>query len=423
MANGKFHRAQIIIWFGNGNAYVTVRLTPDINGTPGPTETVLENALIYGVAPYPGRVAFGARTGGLWASHDLDNINVQFTSSAAATAGLSLLFLPVAQFGSSGPGSTLGTFTDQPLVNNTFALDLAFNPSNVFNDLSLYWSAATAGTVSLPASALNLDSGVFHHAQLVLDAAPGGAYASFTLTPNSLGTAGTPVNVFSNFYIAGATLANSRLEFAGRNGGLLAKIDLENVLAGFQRLAPMLLNPGESIVVVHNQAAFVSRYGSGIRVAGEFSGALANEGENLTLLGPVGEPILNFSYDPNWYPITDGGGFTLVAVDPNAPPSAWGSAQNWRASSYLGGSPGSVDPAPPAAILAVSQPAANAVSLSWPASSGTFSLYSALLLKAPTDWMPITNAPVLVSDRFVVTLPLSSLSAFYRLQGQAAQGR
>ena len=81
----------------------------------------------------------------------------------------------------------------------------------------------------------------------------------------------------------------------------------------------MLLNPGESIVVVHNRAAFISRYGTGIRVAGEFSGSLDNAGESLTLLGPLGEPILDFSYDPSWYPITDGGGFSLVAADLTAP--------------------------------------------------------------------------------------------------------
>jgi hypothetical protein len=33
LSSGKFHRAQVIVWFSGNNAYVTVRLTPDINGT------------------------------------------------------------------------------------------------------------------------------------------------------------------------------------------------------------------------------------------------------------------------------------------------------------------------------------------------------------------------------------------------------
>ncbi len=346
MANGKFHRAQVIVWFVASHAYVTARLTPDINGTPGPTETVLQNALIVGAAPYPARVAFGARTGGLWATHDLDNVTVQFTQNQAAAAGVSLLFLPVSRFGPSGPGTTLATFTDWPLAPDTLALDLAFNPWNLANNVSLYWNGAPAGSITLPAGTLQLGDGVFHHARLQLDALGGGACATATLTPNSLGTPGAPVNVFSNLFIPGVTLGNSRLEFAARNGGLAAKLDLDNVQGAFQALVPLLLDPGQSIVVVHNLAAFASRYGTGARVAGQFSGSLDTAGQPLVLLGPVGEPILDFSWDPAWYPITDGGGFSLVAVDPNAPLVAWGLAGNWRPSSRARGFARRRGPAP-----------------------------------------------------------------------------
>jgi hypothetical protein len=418
MANGRFHRAQVIVRFWNNNAYVTVRLTPDINGTPGPTETVLQNALVPGVAPYQSRVAFGARTAAGWAAHDLDNINVQFSGNAAAAGGLSLLFLPTAQFGTTGPGTTLASFSEWPLVPNTLALDLAFNPSNLFNDVSLFWNGALATNVSLPASTLNLVAGAFYHARLELDGTNGGAYASVSLTPDSLGTPGSPFNVLSNSFIPGTALGNSRLEFAGNNGGLLAKVDLENVQATFEALAPPLLNPGESIVVVHNQDAFISRYGTGIRIAGEFSGSLDNAGERLTLFGPLGEPILDFSYDPSWYPITDGGGFSLVAADLTAPPGAWGQAGNWRPSSRLGGSPGSADPPPPPAVLSATMLSGNALRLAWPASSGRFNLYSAASPKAPVEWTRVTDSPVLFGDQWVVTLSVTNRAAFYRLQGQ-----
>jgi hypothetical protein len=423
LSSGKFHRAQILVWFYGGNAYVTVRLTPNINGTPGPTETVFQDALIPGAAAYQSRVAFGARTGGAWAAHDLDNVNVQFSANAAAAAGLSLLVLPTSQFGTNGRGTTLATFTDWPLVTNTLALDLAFSPSNLVNDVSLYWNAALAFNVSLPPAALNLDAGVFHHARLQLDAASGGTYATLTLTSNSLGTAGAPLNVFSNCYIAGVALGNSRLEFAGRNGGLLGKVDLDNALTSFQSLAPILLNPGESIVVVHNLAAFISRYGTGIRVAGEFSGSLDNAGERLTLFGPLGEPILDFSYDPTWYPITDGGGFSLVAVDPTALPSAWGLAQNWRPSSGLGGSPGATDPAPPPAVLTAALAPGHVLRLAWPAGSGNFTLYSTAALDTPSQWSRVTNAPALLGDQWMLdSLPPTNRAFFYRLEGQPAGG-
>jgi hypothetical protein len=396
---------------------VTVRLTPDINGAPGPTETVLANALIPGVAPYQSRLAFGARTGGAWAAHDLDNVSAEFTSSAAAAAGLSLLILPASQFGATGPGTTLGTFTDWPIVPDGLALDLTFNPSNVFNDVSLYWNAGLAANVTLPPAALDLDDGVFHRARLQLDSTSGGVYATITLIPDSLGTPGTPLTVLSNHFLPGAILGDSRLEFAARNGGLSTIADLENVFGTFEALSPMSLLPSESIVVVANRDAFVSRYGNLIRIAGQYSGNLANEGERLALLGPLGEPILDFSYDPAWYPTTDGVGYSLVVVDPFAPTSAWGLAQNWQPSGMPGGSPGTTAPPLPASLL-ISLPApGNHLSLAWPAGAGSFFLYSTDTLAPAAQWQRVTNSPVLQSNHWVVTLsPLTNGAGFYRLQ-------
>ena len=60
---------------------------------------------------------------------------------------------------------------------------------------------------------------------------------------------------------------------------------------------------------------------------------------------PSGEEILDFSYDNNWYPITDGLGFSLVVVDENAEPDAWDRRANWRAQRRSSsGSPGAADP-------------------------------------------------------------------------------
>ncbi|HVV72280.1 MAG TPA: CotH kinase family protein [Verrucomicrobiae bacterium] len=418
MANGKFHRAQIIIWFWGGNAYTTVRLTPDINGTPGPTETVFQEALIPSGGPYQSRVAFGARTGGLWATHDLDNIHVQFTQNLAAEVGFSLEFLPVSRFGASGPGSTLSDFIDWPTTKNVLALDLTFNPADLFNNASVYWNAAPVTSIVLPPATINLDNGQFHHAHLQLDSGNGGAYATLSLTPNSLGSPGLPVNAVTNLFIPGVNLGDSRLEFAARNGGLPSRIDLDNVAGEFSSLSPLILNPGESIVVVHNLDAFRSRYGSGPRVAGEFSGSLDNSGERLTLTGPLGEPILDFTYDPAWYPSTDGDGFSLVAVDPNAAPGVWGQMNNWRPSSQPGGSPGSLDPAS-APVLSIRYLNGNQLELTWPAAAGSFALYSAADLGPVSDWTPVTNTPSLSGPNWTVSLPAADHPHFYRLQSRS----
>jgi len=107
------------------------------------------------------------------------------------------------------------------------------------------------------------------------------------------------------------------------------------------------LGPQQTVLVVRNSAAFAARYGAGLNVAGQSSGALDNAGETLRLEDAGGEKILEFAYNNSWYPITDGLGFSLVIVDQNVSWDTWGDRASWRASGQLNGSPGVNDPAPP----------------------------------------------------------------------------
>jgi CotH kinase protein/Chitobiase/beta-hexosaminidase C-terminal domain/Lamin Tail Domain len=107
------------------------------------------------------------------------------------------------------------------------------------------------------------------------------------------------------------------------------------------------LAPGESAVIVSDPAGFQSRYGTSIRILGTFTGHLGNDSDQLALIGPRHEPILDFSYSDSWYPATDGHGFSLVINDANAGTPTWNSAAGWRPSAAMGGSPGAVDPPPP----------------------------------------------------------------------------
>jgi hypothetical protein len=105
------------------------------------------------------------------------------------------------------------------------------------------------------------------------------------------------------------------------------------------------LAPGASVVVVRNLAAFASRYGGGILVAGQYDGLLENNGETIRLEDAAGEKILEFAYNNSWYPITDGEGFSLVIVNENAAWDTWGLKESWRPSSRERGSPGTNNPA------------------------------------------------------------------------------
>src|SRR5205823_278187 len=92
------------------------------------------------------------------------------------------------------------------------------------------------------------------------------------------------------------------------------------------------LDPGARTVVVANIAAFQSRYGTLIPIAGQFVGDLDNGGEKITLSGRLGETIQSFTYKDSWLPQTDGEGFSLVAIDPAQALGLFDSKFGWRAS-------------------------------------------------------------------------------------------
>ncbi|HMC28578.1 MAG TPA: lamin tail domain-containing protein, partial [Verrucomicrobiae bacterium] len=119
----------------------------------------------------------------------------------------------------------------------------------------------------------------------------------------------------------------------------------DGIVFSFTGSAITNLDPGQTVLVVKNLAAFAARYGSGLPVAGQYTGNLDNSGERLRLLDAVGEEILDFSYNNSWYPITDGLGFSLVIIDEQGEPDSWGHKESWRASSRVQGSPGQNEPA------------------------------------------------------------------------------
>ncbi len=100
--------------------------------------------------------------------------------------------------------------------------------------------------------------------------------------------------------------------------------------------------PGEFIVLAENRYKFFDRYG--FAPYGEYSGQLDNGGEWITYLNPVGDTVCHFRYsDTNGWPAqADGAGYSLVPVDFN-PVTDQTDPLDWRASVYIGGSPGMDD--------------------------------------------------------------------------------
>lgn len=134
----------------------------------------------------------------------------------------------------------------------------------------------------------------------------------------------------------------------------LAGVQITEFSAGGFTFSAGTLGPGERIVVVKDLAAFNLAYPGVTNIAaGVFSGSLANEGELISLRGPLGELLQSFTYgDSNvagWPTTPDGDGYSLEYIGPltagenpldGVPADPFDDPANWRASLQLNGSPG-----------------------------------------------------------------------------------
>lgn len=145
-----------------------------------------------------------------------------------------------------------------------------------------------------------------------------------------------------------------------RNTGTAA-VDMAGVQVGgavvYTFPSGIVLLPGEHVVIVKDQALFDARYRSGsspwfhagIRVAGVWSGSLANGGEQIMVLAANDAPVFTFTFDDDgaWPGRADGRGSSLELSDASAAPltrpereAYFSAASSWRPSSEFHGSPG-----------------------------------------------------------------------------------
>jgi hypothetical protein len=129
------------------------------------------------------------------------------------------------------------------------------------------------------------------------------------------------------------------------------------VTFNFAGSAIISLAPGQFALVVKNAAAFNLRYpGLSGHVAGVYTGNLSNSGEKVELVDTLNGTIADFDYNDGYgWPISaDGAGHSMIPLESALPGQPNGSlryAGNWRASTYIKGSPGADDPAPIASVM------------------------------------------------------------------------
>ena len=92
------------------------------------------------------------------------------------------------------------------------------------------------------------------------------------------------------------------------------------------------LSPGEEAYIVRDTVSFIMHHGEGPTILGEYQGKLDNGGERLRLeIASLGLGILDFEYEDDWYPGTDGGGQLLQIINSAAAPATWDFRESWQA--------------------------------------------------------------------------------------------
>ena len=135
----------------------------------------------------------------------------------------------------------------------------------------------------------------------------------------------------------------------------------QGVTFDFTEGTVQLLSPGEYVLVVRDLSAFTNRYPSVpvSKIAGTFAfpaQSLDNSGEKIEIQDALGREVITFTYNNIWLAATDGAGHSLVPLpDVAQTDEELDYAGNWRASVYIGGSPGTTEPDAPAVTLLLNE--------------------------------------------------------------------
>ena len=144
------------------------------------------------------------------------------------------------------------------------------------------------------------------------------------------------------------------------------------------------LAPGQVGVLVHNLAAFTSGYygnTSNIDILGSYQSSgtsFSNSGEEVTLVDAAGTTLEDFTYNPQWFPATQGDGPSLEVIDPASNPNL-NLAASWRQSPLTNGTPGYDNSYPTAAPTGLAAVVSNnKTTLTWQAVGGatTYNVYA-----------------------------------------------
>ncbi|MFM8471447.1 MAG: Calx-beta domain-containing protein [Limisphaerales bacterium] len=167
-------------------------------------------------------------------------------------------------WGQAGAIAVIGNFYQEPSI--AASLGVGFDVFNNVetgdlngNHVSIHFNGQRLQ--DFDAGAVNLKSGQWIHAKIIVRPGGGTSDVSVILTPNG----GAPVTICTNFVVTGLQPYESRVMFGARTGGLTADHDLDNTNVKFEQ--PNLGTVGFGFATYATPETFpaqiyVSRYGA-----------------------------------------------------------------------------------------------------------------------------------------------------------------
>lgn len=185
------------------------------------------------------QVAFDrAFDGGASNVREVLKFDARITSAGNNPAdGMGILFLPTSVQGLNGTGLAS---SEAPNHVGVFAVGF-----DVYNNgsgdqapgVSLHWNGVQVADVAINNPAVGL--GQFHNFEIIRTPVAGGLNVSVNITPDINGTPGAVIPLISDFFVAGASNYDYRVEFAARTGGAFASHDIDNIQSSQLAVAPL----------------------------------------------------------------------------------------------------------------------------------------------------------------------------------------
>jgi len=150
----------------------------------------------------------------------------RIASTNAAADGFHFMLVPTADFGTSGDGPNAQA--EEPNWARTFAVGFDVHPADSVNDVSLHWDGFEHVNARVPVGAVNLDTGLFHRAEMGLRRMGNSSVAKLTLTKEVFVASNAPFVAYESI-VPMMLPYECRAQFGARTGGLNADMDIDDL--------------------------------------------------------------------------------------------------------------------------------------------------------------------------------------------------